>query len=439
MVARCSTAVAAIFALAAAAGCTNVGYYAQSIAGQLDILAKSEPIETLLEQPGTSDALRDKLELALQMREFATAELGLPHNESYTYYADVGRRFVLWNVFATPPLSLQPLEWCFPVAGCVAYRGYFARDDADAFAAGLRADGNDVFVAGIRAYSTLGWFRDPVLNTLINTSEEQLAGFVFHELSHQLLYVKGDTTFNESFATAVEQEGVRRWLERRNAPERVRAYTASLEREERVVELLLDFKRRLGRVYAAQDDDARKLAEKARLFAALKQSYADMSRDWPADAGYGAWFRQPLNNAHLVSVGTYHEFVPAFKALLAARDGDLEAFYAEAARIAGLDRQARRRELAALRQFGPVNDAAVAPPARSRAERSAAGASAQLVQACAPRAQVAWHDGLHALRAEGEYLGKRALADAVDGHRVEVVQRERLARHVLHRRRLPAG
>ncbi len=338
---------AAALLAGALVGCSNAGYYAQSVGGQLGILTKSRSVDAVLANPDTPDGVKSKLRAAKQIRAFASLHLGLPDNNSYKRYADVGRRFVVWNVFATPAYSLQPLEWCFPVAGCVAYRGYFDRDDAEVFAEGLRAEGHDVYVAGIRAYSTLGWFSDPLLNTLMNASEEQLAGFVFHELAHQVVYVKGDTTFNESFATAVEQAGVRRWLAQAERAGRLQGYLEQLERDARIVELLLETKQALGQVYASGHDRDWLQRRKQEAFAGLKSAYRRISAEWDGYGGYRGWFEQPLNNAHLASVGTYHELVPAFLALLERNGGDFASFYEEVRRIAALAPEPRREALPA--------------------------------------------------------------------------------------------
>jgi predicted aminopeptidase len=195
-------------------GCTQLGYYTQSVSGQLDIWRREKPIHEVIEDAASPPALRDKLAQVLVIREYASRELALPANSSFRRYADLQRPFVAWNVFATEEFSMQPKTWCFAVAGCVSYRGYFAKADAENFAVGIAAAGHDVYVGGVPAYSTLGWFADPVLNTFIHYSPVELARLIFHELSHQVVYVKDDTVFNESFAVAVERAGVARWIAR---------------------------------------------------------------------------------------------------------------------------------------------------------------------------------------------------------------------------------
>ena len=210
--ARSSRVALALVAAALLQGCETLGYYAQAVSGQFGLLARARPVEQWLGESATPSPLRAKLETALAIRDYASRELGLPDNASYRRYADLGRPFAVWNVIAAPEFSTKPLQSCFPVAGCVSYRGFFAREDAERHAAGLRATGSDVHVYGVPAYSTLGWFDDPLLSTFIRYPDTELARLVFHELAHQVVYARDDTTFNESFAVAVEETGVRRWL-----------------------------------------------------------------------------------------------------------------------------------------------------------------------------------------------------------------------------------
>lgn len=309
------------------AACANLGYYAQAVNGQVDLLAKTRPIDDILADPQTDTALHGKLSAVLEVRDYASRELGLPDNNSYRAYADVGRPYVLWNVFATPEFSLQPQEWCFLITGCVAYRGYFAKKDAEAFADRLRAQGYDVHVGGVSAYSTLGWFRDPVLNTIINRPTVEIAGLMFHELAHQRLYVRGDTTFSESFAMAVELEGVRRWLKHHANADEYEQYEARTHRREQFVALVLKHRDRLDSLYQSNLGADDKRTGKAKIFAEMREDYQRLKAQWGGYNGYDSWFAQGLNNAHLVSLGTYHHYVPAFQAILARHQGDLQAFY----------------------------------------------------------------------------------------------------------------
>lgn len=347
---RALALAAALLGLLSLSGCAawsdGPGYYLQSIAGQLSLMRASRPIASLLREPGLDPALRQKLEQVVAIRRFASASLDLPDNGSYTGYADLKRPFAVWNVFATPELSLQLKQWCFPVAGCVAYRGYFHREDAERYAARLRAEGYDTYVAGVPAYSTLGWFDDPVLSTFVRYPEAQLARLIFHELSHQLLYVKGDTTFNESFATTVEQVGLDRWLaahEAATGDRRLREqWQAFAARRAQFLALVARHRAALEALYASDASEQHKRAAKHADFAALRSDYEALRHSWGGYAGYDRWFAQPLGNAQLASLATYTSEVPTFQALLAQEHGDLPAFYAAARRLAATGLTARK-------------------------------------------------------------------------------------------------
>lgn len=305
------------------AGC----YLLQSAAGQWDLNSRRVPIAGVVAAPATPPALRTQLGLALRIREYASRELGLPENQSYRTYADVGRPYVVWNVFATPEFSVDPKTWCFPVAGCVAYRGYFVEHRARDFALGLEARGYDVEVGGVAAYSTLGHFADPVLNTMLRWDETELAAQIFHELAHQRLYVPGDTEFNEAFATVVETEGVARWLSGEGRADALEAYRLRQQRYAKLAELFAGTREELRGIYARDLSDAGKRAAKAAAFDALRQRYADRRAEF---AGAFEWLLRPgLNNARLLSVATYQGCVPLLRARLAAVGGDLPRFYAE--------------------------------------------------------------------------------------------------------------
>jgi predicted aminopeptidase len=340
--------VAVLAAVLALAGCGNLGYYWQSVGGQFDIWQREVPIERLLADPGIDPALKAQLERALRIRDYASRELGLPDNRSYRSYADLARPFVVWNVFAAPEFSLLPKQWCFPFAGCVNYRGYFSEDEARAMAERLKAEGHDVHVGGVPAYSTIGGFADPVLNTFIRYPEPELARLLFHELAHQVVYVRDDTVFNESFATVVEQAGVARWLAAHGS-EADRARHAKLQQfRERFRRLVAQTRSELAALYAADLPAAEKRRRKAEAFAALKQAYAEERRDWGGFPGFDRWFAQPLGNAHLVSVAIYTQQVPAFEALLRQQDNDLGRFYRAVRELAALPAAERRHRLAAL-------------------------------------------------------------------------------------------
>ena len=343
--------LALVAALCAGGGCALVGgdlaYYWQSASGHLSMMQRARPIDDLVEDPSLDPALRARLLRVLEIRAFASSELALPSNGSYRSYADLDRPFVVWNVFATPELSMQLRQWCFPVAGCVSYRGYFDRARAEEVARALRAEGLEAYVAGIPAYSTLGWFDDPVLNTFIRYPEGELARLIFHELAHQVLYVKGDTTFNESFATAVEEVGVERWLAARGDPEVVNAYRVYAARRAQFVALLRRAKGALEQVFAGGGSDADRRVGKAAVFAALREEYAALKTSWGGYAGYDRWFAQDLTNAHLASVATYHALVPGFRRMISAEGGDLKRFFDAARALSRRDKAERDQILLA--------------------------------------------------------------------------------------------
>lgn len=333
-------------------GCANFGYYSQAVSGQLQVVRKTRPIEKVLADSATDTALKEKLAQVLLVRDYASRELGLPDNNSYRSYADIKRPYVLWNVFATPELSLTPKEWCFPIAGCSAYRGYFSQERAEAFADKLRAQGYDVQVGGVAAYSTLGWFRDPVLNTIVNRPLPEIAGLIFHELAHQQLYVRNDTAFNESFAVSVELEGMRRWLLTHGSPGDYEKYEARLQRREVFVALALKYRDRLEALYESSASEAEKRLGKLHAFADLRAEYAQVKLErWGGYSGYDNWFAQDLNNAHLLSLGLYHRHLPAFRALMAREQGDFSAFYKA---VAGIGRLPTTERVATLNAFLPI-------------------------------------------------------------------------------------
>jgi len=337
-----------IVGTAALGGCASVGYYAQAIHGQMELLAKRQPIQSLIDDPATNAELRDRLTFIQRVRAFSVTELRLPDNGSYRSYADVQRPYLVWNVFAAPELSVEPVQWCFLFVGCLSYRGYFAEARAKAFAAGLAEQGDDVFVAGIAAYSTLGWFDDPVPNTVLHYSDEALAGLIFHELAHQLVYIDDDSSFNESFATAVELEGTRRWVLANGAPERFDAYLTEKRRKDEFIRLLMDYRARLAALYSSKREVPEKRAAKARLFAELRAEYRQLKKGWGGYDGFDHWMGQGLNNARLISVGLYHQHLPGFQALLKRHDGDLAAFYRAVAKLGRLPKAERDEKLSAL-------------------------------------------------------------------------------------------
>lgn len=346
---RVVTNLASAAALALLTGCAQIGYYMQAVEGQLSLMSEARPIDEWIADPGVEETLKGRLAKVKDIRRFAASELGLPDNESYKTYADLKRAYVLWNVVAAPALSLKPTLWCFPIAGCVNYRGYYNKREAQAFARQLRAQGFDVQVSGVPAYSTLGWFNDPVLSTFIQYPDAELARLVFHELAHQVAYAKDDSRFNESFAVAVEEVGVERWMEKYGDERMKKRFADYTGRKRDFLALLTKYRQRLMVNYAGEGSDAEKIARKAEIFEALKEEYQEIkSSRWAGYAGYDRWFSEPLSNAHLSTVSTYHDLVPKFRAML-RQEPDLPRFYDAVRRLSLMDKSARHERLA---EFG---------------------------------------------------------------------------------------
>ena len=335
----------------ATSGCSTVGYYAQSVTGHLNLVEAAKPVTQWLDDPATKPALRQRLELSQQIRDYAVRELGEPDNASYRRYADLGRSAAIWNVVAAPELSLEPKTWCFAVVGCVGYRGYYDEARATALADELRAQGFDVAVYPVPAYSTLGrlptggWLADPLLNTFIDYPEGELARLVFHELAHQIAFAPGDTVFNESFASAVEKIGVERWLAERAAPE-ARAQSARAEtRRVDFQALTTAYRAKFAALYASDASEADKRAGKAALLADLRTDYARMKANrWAGYSGYDDWFSR-ANNAAFGVLASYTALVPSFERLFDREGRDFPRFYAEVKRIAAMKPADRRAAL----------------------------------------------------------------------------------------------
>ena len=338
----------ALLSACALAGCAAIGYYAQSVTGHLGLMYRAQPIETVIAAPDTEPGLAARLRTALDIREFASDALALPANASYRRYVELDRRFVVWNVVATPELSLAPRQWCFPVAGCLSYRGYFSESAAETYAEALEARGWDVTVAGVRAYSTLGWFADPLLSSMVELPEYLLARIVFHELAHQRLYVPGDIELNESFAVVVERAGVDRWIEAAGRADLTKRHRIAAGREAAFLALLRGVRRDLDAVYASSRSDAEKRAAKVQRIEGLKARYAALRTGWEDGPTYDAWFERGVNNAAVALVSTYDRWVPALEALLARYGGDLQALYRAGDALAALSPDERRSRLEAL-------------------------------------------------------------------------------------------
>ena len=327
------------------AGCGTT-YLVQAASGEYHVLHEREPIDKVLADPNTSPQLHEHLSQVRAARLFASQELGLPDNDSYKSYADIHRRFVVWNVVATLRFSTAPIHWCFPVAGCVAYRGYFHEQDARDHGLELESRGYDVAVDGVPAYSTLGRFADPVLSSMLPYGDDELAATIFHELAHQLVYVKGDSRFNEAFATTVEDTGLERWLAHQGDSARIKAYRDAEVREEAFVSLFERTRGQLAQLYASGLPEPQMALQKAAVFAALTSDIRELERrqgvSYPL---YAEWLAEGLNNARLASVATYYDCVPGFKRLLEEEDNDLPRFYAAVRRLAQLPQEERHARL----------------------------------------------------------------------------------------------
>ena len=326
--------------------CSSLRYYAQAAHGQGELIAHRRALSKLVRDPATDPKIAVRLRLAQQARRFASQRLGLPDNRSYTGYVELHRPYVVWNVFATPRYSVEAVPQCFPIAGCVAYRGWFSEVAAKADAARLQARGDDVWVGGVPAYSTLGWFADPILSSMLRWDDDELDGTIFHELAHQLIYVKGDTAFNESFATFVQTEGLREWRQSRGLPpqdDHVQTMDAGFTR------LVLDLRERLKGLYASGMDGPAMAAGKQREIEAFRLRYAQWrEHDWPRDHRYDAWVAQPINNARLLPFGLYDEWTPAFAILFQREERQWPAFYARVRELARKPKAQRQKLLQAL-------------------------------------------------------------------------------------------
>ena len=321
--------------------CANLAFYTQAVSGHMDLMRRAQPIDAVIANPETAPELKRTLGIVLKVRTFASYEMGLPDNRSYTYYADLQRPYAVWNVVATPELSTQLKEWCFIQAGCVNYRGFFSQARAENYARKLAAEGYDVHVSGVPAYSTLGWFNDPVLNTFIHQSELELARLIFHELAHQMVYVPGDTVFNESFATLVEQEGVRRWLAHNNATAQYTQYLARYQLQTVFNTLIRQHRTRLEILFSTDLNDAQKRYGKQLIFADLRAQFELLKTGRLEFHRFEAWFSQPLNNARLARVSIYTQLLPAFEALLAEQQGDMQRFFTRVKEISSLPKNER--------------------------------------------------------------------------------------------------
>ncbi|HXE20713.1 MAG TPA: aminopeptidase [Rhodoferax sp.] len=344
-------------------GCADLGYYWQSVHGQISLMAAARPVDDWIADPHTPAPLKGRLELAQRIRRFAVTELDEPDNASYHRYADLHRSAVVWNVVAAPPYSLTLKTWCFPIAGCVGYRGYFDEAAAQREAARLKAQGLEVSVYGVPAYSTLGWLNwaggDPLLNTFIDYPEGELARIIFHELAHQILYVPGDTVFNESYATAVELMGSARWLSERASPAAREQYARFEMRRRQFRALTTATRRQLILIYegnkATAVDQSAMSALKNRAMQEFRDSYARLKASWGGYAGYDHWVAG-ANNASFGALAFYDELVPQFEALFAREGNSWPRFYDAVKQLAKLPKDERIKALD--RQAGSLHQEA---------------------------------------------------------------------------------
>ena len=310
---------------------TEACYYMQAARGHMDIMNKRRPVNEVIQDTDSPEALKERLQLVQEAREFSISKLYLPDNDSYRTYADLERDFVVWNVFAAPEFSLQAKTWCYPVAGCVGYRGYFAKEDAERQAEKLKGAGFDVIVGGVSAYSTLGKFSDPVLNTMMRWSDLDLVAVLFHELAHQQLYVKNDSEFNESFASAVEEFGVERWLRGRGEDSRLQEYRSSREFRQQLLQHVQAARADLETLYASELDQSAMRQGKQDILSTLREAAGEQversGRNTPA------WLRSPLNNATLIPLSLYQGRLDEFRQLLVECKEDLQCFYDQAEQL----------------------------------------------------------------------------------------------------------
>lgn len=340
-------------------GCESLSYYSQAIAGQWALLSQRQAIESLVASEATNPTLKTNLLKITAIRDFASEALQLPANQSYRYYVDLQREHVVWNVVAAEEFSVEPRHWCFPVAGCVSYRGYFDHQQARQYASGLQQQGYDIYVGGVAAYSTLGWFADPVLNTFLQHDDIRMAGLVFHELAHQVVYVPGDTAFNESFARAVELAGVQRWLRHHSlsipvalaadVDQSMHAYQQRQAMQEDFIVTALQLREQLHESYQQPLSVAgMRVAKKQRLQQFISEDYQAFKQRWANTTIYDEWVGSDLNNAKLASLANYHRWVPAFQRLLNQSQGDFAGFYQRVTELAELDNEQRQTVLQRL-------------------------------------------------------------------------------------------
>lgn len=327
-------------------GCEQIGYYSQAVQGHIDIMLSQEPIDELIDNPEIDPKLKKRLNEVIAALEFAESRLAIPQAQTnYRSFVQLDRSYPVWSVVAAPDDSLSPRQWCYPFVGCASYRGYYSKQAAIAYAQAIANEGNmDTHVGGADAYSTLGWFDDPVLSTFFKRDEIGLHALIFHELAHQVLYLKGDSTFNESFASAVEESGVELWLKER--PELVSQYLDRKHRSKDFTQLLQSTRTQLQEIYQSEVSRAEKLKQKEHILSELTKQYEHIKTTrWEGYPGYDRWFEKPVNNARLALVSTYNHWVPAFKQWIQQCEYDFPKFYREAQKLSEQNKEERERVL----------------------------------------------------------------------------------------------
>lgn len=326
-------------------GCSTAGYYWEKVQGHYEIVDKQQPVQDVIDNPETPSIVRERLINTQAARNFASVALQLPDNDSYRNYADIGRDYVVWTVVATPPYSVKAKEWCFIIVGCLSYRGYFSKQRAEEFAEELIKQNMDVYVSGTKAYSTLGWFDDPLLNTMLYRSEAYRVGIIFHELAHQKIYVEDDTSSNEAFATAVELEGVKAWFSQPEKKHEYKNYIISRQRDDDFKKMLKQARGQLNELYETNVKKEILEEKKAYIFRQLQESYKKFKQRWNNYSGYDKWMAKKLNNAHLALVATYNDRIPAFRNLFKQSGSDFKLFYQKVEKLMSLEKKERMLEI----------------------------------------------------------------------------------------------
>ena len=331
--------------------CSSFGYYMDLMAGHSALLEQQKPVSEILADNNTEPKLRQLLQTSQKIRDFASKVLYLPENDSYRMYADLKRQYAVWNVVAAKEFSIKPKKWCFMFVGCLSYKGYFSKKEAIAYANELKTEGYDVYVAGAKAYSTLGWFDDPLLNTMMYKSEARRAGIIFHELAHQVVYIDNDSSFNEAFATTVEQEGIRQWLAKKGKQHQYEEYLINKKRDAQLNSLLQETRDELKTLYKTKINEIEKRRAKKAVFSHMQIKYYQLKKSWNGYKAYDKWMEQELNNSHLLLIATYHDLVPTFKAMLKNENNDLGNFYIAVDKYGQLDKEKRKLQLKQIKQI----------------------------------------------------------------------------------------